>query len=186
MEEQTNSLCVKKELKPYQYFILYFFIYAFMGWVMETIYAICLLGGFHKRGFLLGPVCPLYGFGALILLLFLSQYKKKGFKLFCLAAIIFSAFEYLTGFALDALFKLKFWDYTQDAFNLNGRISIMYSFAWGIIAVIFLHHIHPFIEKIVKKIQKKLSYSVQISILSIFSVILVTDFVLSCIKYLTL
>lgn len=183
-QAKTTALCIKKELKPYQYYILYFFLYAFIGWLMETVYAFFVLGGFHKRGFLLGPICPLYGFGALILLLVLKNYKNKGFKLFFLAAIIFSAFEYITGYALDALFKLKFWDYSQDFLNINSRVSLMYSLIWGMIAVIFFKIIHPFMEKMVKKITRRLPYKLSCTILSILSIIFVADIVLSCIKYL--
>lgn len=183
-QSAATSLCVKKDLTKHQYYILYFFVYAFIGWLMETIYAFFMLGGFHKRGFLLGPICPLYGFGALILLILLKNYKEKGFKLFFLAAVIFSAFEYITGFALDALFQLKFWDYTQDFLNINSRISLMYSIIWGLIAVIFFKIIHPFMEKIVKKITKHIPYKVSCSILTIFVIIFITDIVLSCIRYL--
>src|SRR5699024_7994651 len=102
---------------------------------------------FTKRGFLFGPLCPIYGFGALILIMFFSTYKKHNLKLFFYAAIVFSVFEYLVSYGMEALFSLKWWDYTAEFMNLNGRISIFYSFAWGIIAILVINFIYPFFKK---------------------------------------
>lgn len=175
-----------KDVINLRYLVLYFFIYAFIGWTLETFYAMSTLGHFVKRGFLYGPLCPIYGWGAIILISGLKKYKSNSIKLFCYSAIVFSVFEYIVGFALDALFAAKWWDYTNDFMNLNGRISIFYSFAWGIIALIFINHIHPFIEKKVKKVFKKIPELVQILIIRGSLVILLVDTILSCIKYLNL
>ena len=82
-----------------------------------------------------------------MLITFLTKYKDNSIKLFIYSAIVFSIFEYLVSFILDALFAAHWWDYTNDFFNLNGRISIFYSFAWGIIAILFINHIYPFLKK---------------------------------------
>lgn len=179
-----KTLLVPK-LSKQQMYVLYFFLYAFIGWTLETLYAIYELGGFHKRGFLFGPICPLYGFGALILLIFLSNYKKNSIKLFFIAAIVFSVFEYVVGYALDAMFGLKWWDYTNEFFNLNGRISIFFSVVWGIIAILFINHLHPFIEKKVTLFIEKIPYPIQVTILKVIFIAFSTDTVLSCIRYLS-
>ena len=145
-----------KEAISFRYYLLYFLIYAFIGWLLETFYAIGILGYFTKRGFLFGPLCPIYGWGAIILVSRLKKYKSNSLKLFFYSAIIFSIFEYFVSFALDAMFATKWWDYTNDFMNLNGRISIFYSFAWGVIAILFINHIHPFIERNIKKFLKKI------------------------------
>ncbi len=168
----------------FRYLLLYFFIYAFIGWLLETFYALSTLGHFVKRGFLYGPLCPIYGWGAIILISGLKKYKSNSFKLFFYSAIVFSVFEYFAGFALDALFSAKWWDYTNDFMNLNGRISIFYSFAWGIIALIFINHIHPFIEKNVNKITKKIPDIVQQLFINVAVVIWIIDTILSCVRYL--
>ena len=134
-----NALKKKVKLNRLQVLILYFFLFACIGWLMETSYAIYNLGHFVKRGFLYGPICPIYGYGALILIIFFNKYKKHNFKLFVYAAVIFSAFEYLVSYILDAMFAMHWWDYTNEFFNLNGRISIFYSFAWGKIAILFIN-----------------------------------------------
>lgn len=175
-----------KRTTNFRFLLLYFFLYAFIGWLLETIYGFGLLGHFTKRGFLLGPLCPIYGFGAVILLSCLKKYKSNSIKLFCYSAIVFSVFEYVAGFALDALFAGRWWDYTNDFLNLNGRISLFYSFAWGIIAILFINHIHPFIEKHTKKILKKIPVIIQTILIRTGLVILLIDLILSSLKYLTL
>lgn len=166
-----------------RYLILYFFIYAFLGWLLETFYALSTLGHFVKRGFLFGPICPIYGWGAIILLAGLKRYKSNSLKLFFVSAIIFSIFEYMVGFALDALFSTKWWDYSNDFMNLNGRISIFFTFIWGIIAIIFINHVHPFVEKKVKLILNKIPNLLQILITRCAVLVLIVDTILSCVKY---
>lgn len=173
-----------KKLSKAQYLVLYFCLYAFIGWLLETGYSFVVLGHFTKRGFLYGPLCPIYGWGAVILISFLGRYKKDSLKLFFSSAIIFSVFEYVAGFALDALFAERWWDYTNDFMNLNGRISIFYSFAWGIIAILFINHVQPFFDMKLKKILRKIPYVVQLTLLRVLTSIILVDTVLSCIRYL--
>lgn len=167
-----------------RFLLLYFFIYAVLGWILETFYALGTLGHFVKRGFLYGPLCPIYGWGAVILISCLKKYKSKPLKLFIYSAVIFSVFEYVAGFALDALFADRWWDYTNDFMNLNGRISIFFSFAWGFIALIFIHFVHPSIEKVTKKLLKKIPVKVQMILMNIVVVAWSVDTILSTIKYL--
>ncbi len=174
----------KVKLSRNQTLIMYFFIFAFIGWLMETLYAIYNLGYFTKRGFLYGPICPIYGFGALLLILFFAKYRKHNLKLFIYSAIVFSAFEYVVSYCLDALFSMHWWDYTNDFFNLNGRISIFYSFAWGIIAIIFINHVYPFFKKKINVILSKIPYSLQAAILYLLCSVWALDTVFSFIRYL--
>lgn len=164
--------------------ILYFFVFSFSGWLLETAYCISELGYFTKRGFLYGPICPIYGFGALILIVFLSKYKKQSLKLFISAAVICSIFEYIVGYALDALFADKWWDYSTEFLNLNGRISVLFTVAWGIIAIIFVNHVFPFIEKHLNSRLQKLSINAKNILTFILIGTLITDITFSCIKYL--
>lgn len=182
MKHSANK---KVKLSRFQTYVLYFFIFAFMGWLMETIYAIFTLGHFVKRGFLYGPICPIYGYGALMLILFLGKYHHKDLQLFVYAAIIFSAFEYLVSFILDVLFSMHWWDYTGEFMNLNGRISIFYSFAWGIIAILFINHAYPFLKKKLNLILSKIPYGLQTIALKIFSITFIADTIASCVRYLS-
>lgn len=174
----------KVRLSKFENYLLYFFIYAFIGWSFETLYAIYELGHFTKRGFLFGPICPIYGYGALILLLFLRKYQKSSIKLFFMSAIIFSALEYFVSFAMEGAFMAHWWDYTNEFFNLNGRISILFSFVWGIAAILFINHIHPFIKRqLNKRIIKKIPVCLQSIIIKVIFSIYAVDTVISWIAH---
>lgn len=186
-----EGILLKVDLKnvknnKFSIYAFYFFLYSIIGWCLETAYAILTLGYFTKRGFLYGPLCPIYGCGALILILFFSNYKKNTAKLFFYAAIVFSIFEYAVSFLLEATLKLKCWDYTEDYFNFNGRITLLYSIAWGIIAILFTSKIHPFIRRKIDSIAKKIPvvtrYVILYSVIGIF----IADIILSIIKYIKL
>lgn len=174
----------KVRLSKLENYILYFFIYSFLGWVSETLYAIYQTGHFVKRGFLFGVICPIYGYGAIILLLFFRQFKRNSLKLFIIAAIVLSALEYYVSFAMEGLFKSHWWNYTNEFFNLNGRISILYSFVWGIAAILFLNHIHPFIKRNLNKhLFKRIPIVIQSVIIKVIFVIYTVDTVLSWIYH---
>lgn len=180
MKENSKKI----RLSKFENYVLYFFIYAFIGWTFETLYAIYELGHFVKRGFLFGPICPIYGYGAIILLLFLRQYQRNSLKLFFISTIIFSALEYFVSFALEGAFREHWWDYTNEFFNLNGRISVLFSFVWGVAAILFINHIHPFIKKkLNKKILRKIPIVIQRTIIKVLSCIYIVDTVLSCIAH---
>ena len=184
--ENTNhkrNITRKKLPRVYLYFI-YFILFAFIGWLLETCFSFYALGHFTKRGFLYGPLCPIYGWGALILIMFFGRYRKNNLKLFIYAAIVFTAFEYLVSYGMEALFSLKWWDYTEEFMNLNGRVSIFYTFAWGIIAILFINFIYPFFKKKLNVLLSKIPYKVQVTAVYILFALFITDTVLSCIKNL--
>lgn len=153
---------------------------------METLYAFLILGHFIKRGFLFGPLCPIYGFGALILIYFFSNYKKNTTKLFLYSAVVFSVFEYFVAFLLEASLKIKCWDYTQHLFHLNGRITIAFSITWGIIAILFINKLHPFIRRKLDLLLNQISVVSKNMILYIIIFIFIIDNVFSLIKYIKL
>ena len=99
----TENLNTTKISKTHLY-ILYFFIFSVFGWIMETVFSFIVLGHFTNRGFLYGPLCPIYGWGAIILIIFLSKYKDNDIKLFTYSAVIFSVFEFFVSYLLEALF----------------------------------------------------------------------------------
>lgn len=169
----------RKRLSRFYTLLLYFLLFSFLGWLLETFYSLYELGHFTKRGFLYGPLCPIYGWGALILILYFSKYKRKSIKLFFSAAIIFSIFEYAVSYGMDALFAAKWWDYTNEFFNLNGRISLFYSFVWGIAAILFINNIYPFFKKKLNILLSKIPYKIQLYTLQFLGLILIIDTVMS-------
>jgi len=132
-------------LNSFQLFDLaYFFvIYAFIGWILETGYASWEEGRFINRGFLNGPFCPIYGFGSVLLIVALHPVMNNLYLLFIGAIILTSGLEYLTGWLMEKVFGHKWWDYSNQRFNLHGRICLRFSIYWGIIAVAMLKLLHP-------------------------------------------
>lgn len=183
-QKQTKNRKDRKRLSRFYILFMYFLLFAFIGWVLETFYSLYELGHFTKRGFLHGPICPIYGFGALILMMFFTKYKGKSIRLFCYAAIVFSIFEYTVSYGMDALFASKWWDYTNEFFNLNGRISIFYSFVWGIAAILFVNHIYPFCKRKLNTILSKIPYKIQLYTLQFLGVILLIDTIMSFVTQL--
>ena len=105
------------------HFVWLFFIYAFLGWCTEVSYAALVTGKFVNRGFLNGPVCPVYGFGAVIILAALTPLADNLLLLFLGSMALASALEWLTGFALEKLFHQRWWDYSDQPFNLSDGVA---------------------------------------------------------------
>lgn len=181
MEEIALSKSAKDKIIDY---IAYFFIYSFLGWIMETIYAILMNGYFVKRGFLYGPLCPIYGFGAVILILATKKLYGKPFMKFLISTIAFTAFEYFVSFVLEMLFGLRWWDYTNDFLNIQGRVSLLYSIFWGLIGLFLLEKLHPMIQNIMGKINIKSSKNIQAILVILLIIVILIDTAFSSIRYL--
>lgn len=165
-------------------YIIYFFIYAFLGWIMEVIYALFIHGHFVNRGFLFGPICPIYGFGAIILIMTTKKLYKRPVLKFIIATVSFTVFEYLVSLILEMLFGLRWWDYTNDFLNIQGRVSLLYSIFWGVIGLILLEKLHPYIQDKIQKLTKGNANNLQKIICFILIGILLLDTIFSVLKYL--
>lgn len=174
----------KKQLSFFENILLYFFIYSFIGWLLETVYCYFEMGYLTKRGFLFGPICPIYGNGALILLFLLQPFKENKVKLFGISVVVFTIFEYLVGYGLDALFSMDFWDYSTHLLNLNGRVTLEISLIWGFLAILFINYIHPLIKKLLTYILNKVPFAVHSTIIRMLFIIFIFDNILSFIRYL--
>lgn len=124
-------------------FVWIFFIYAFLGWCTEVSYAALVTGKFVNRGFLNGPVCPIYGFGVVIVLAALAPLEGSLPLLFLGSVVLTSALEWLTGFVLEKLFHQRWWDYSDEPFNLGGYICLRFSVAWGFACMFVVKLLHP-------------------------------------------
>ena len=155
------------------YNLIYFFaIYSFAGWGIEVLYYFKNERRFVNRGFLYGPFCPIYGCGAVSLVVFLDSYKNNIFTLFFLAVLLTSILEYFTGLILEKAFKTKWWDYTDDPLNIHGRVCLLYSLMWGVGEVIVIRIIHPILNDIVMNIPIILGDI----LISIFIIYFIIDF----------
>ena len=165
------------------YLLFYFMLYSILGWLMESIYRSFIEKKIINSGFLHGPCCPIYGFGAIILIESLKKIKTNTVGKFFISMIAFTIFEYVVSVVLESLFGLRWWDYTGEPFNFQGRISLAYSIAWGIIGTIFVEKIHPFVKKQLEKITTKIPHKVQICLLILFLAIIIIDFMMSITRY---
>ena len=130
----------------YSLFFLLLMLYSFLGWCGEMVY--CSLGQrrlCEKRGFLNGPVCPVYGHGALLVLFALNGGCTSPAMTFLLGGILTSAIEYLTSYFMEKLFHMRWWDYSQKRYHLNGRVCLLNSTLFGLACVLLCHGVHPFL-----------------------------------------
>ena len=130
-------------------FLCIFFIYAFLCWCTEVSYAALQTGKFVNRGFLNGPVCPIYGFGVVIIIACLTPLKKDLLLLFLGSVVLTSLLELATGFVLEKLFHQRWWDYSNDPFNLGGYICLKFSIAWGFACLFVVDILHPTVKLLI-------------------------------------
>lgn len=136
--------------------LTYFILYSFLGWVMESVFRSICERKLINTGFLRGPFCPIYGIGATIMFLFLEGFENKPILLFFISIIILTAWEYVVGVFLETVFHTKYWDYSDHKINFQGRICLTNSIFWGILGIIFVKYLHPFIQKIMIQIDTRI------------------------------
>ena len=147
----------KKKIGIYKV-IAYFTIYSIIGFLIETIYAIIVYGNVESRqGFLYGPFCPIYGVGAVAMILALKNLKPRIHSLFIGGFVVGGIVEYLISFFGELILNVKWWDYSDKFLNINGRICVPFCCFWGILAVILLKIINPQVDKLIGKIKSNIS-----------------------------
>jgi uncharacterized membrane protein len=164
-------------------YIIYFLIYSFLGAVGETIFRLLTehqLYGIH--GFLHLPIMPIYGIGAILVILLLGKRHRHPVWLFVVGTLLASLLEFIVHWLIEVTFNIRIWDYSHKPFNLDGRIALVNSLAFGVATVILVYLIHPFISS---KVQKLKPRTIAIAA-SIIGIVVATDTVLSVTKYLGL
>ncbi len=134
-------------------YFLYFLFYSCVGWALEVTY--CTIVNTEKnkkftltnRGFFGGPICPIYGFTATTMLITLTPLTDKPILLALVGVVACDFVEYMTSFIMEKLFNARWWDYKNEFLNLNGRICLKHSIMWTVLSVVFMHYVHPFVEK---------------------------------------
>lgn len=163
-------------IKSFLYYFLIFFIYSVLGWLMESIYVSILQKKFVNRGFLIGPYCPIYGYGSLIIVLYLEQYKSNILTVFILGVAICSILEYITSYLMEKIFKARWWDYSDRKFNLNGRVCGENAILFGLGGVLIIYIIHPFVKVLLNNINNLLLTILTITFLIIYIADTITSF----------
>lgn len=128
--------------------VLLFFFYCFCGWVWESCYVSVCQRHWVNRGFLRGPLLPIYGSGAIIILFATLPVAGNLWLVWLLGMLAATALEYVTGDMMERLFKVRYWDYSQHKFNLNGHICLSSSIAWGFFSILLVRFIHPPIARL--------------------------------------
>ena len=126
--------------------LAYFIIYSVLGWIIESIYRSICERKIINTGFLKGPFCPIYGIGAIIMILFLQNLENNVILLFIISMIVLTLWEYIVAVILEKTFNIKYWDYSNNKFNFQGRICLLNSIYWGILGVVFIKYIHNFVQ----------------------------------------
>lgn len=126
-------------------YFLAFMLYSFLGWMMEIILTFVRERRFVDRGFLIGPYCPIYGYGCILMVLLLQRYKDNALVLFILSMVICLVLEYLTSYFMELIFKARWWDYSDKKYNINGRICLEYGIFFGLGGLVIIYLVHPFI-----------------------------------------
>ncbi|MCR4944710.1 MAG: putative ABC transporter permease [Clostridium sp.] len=155
-----------------------FCIYSFFGWCTEVIYHTVKTGEFVNRGFLNGPVCPIYGFGVLTVIVALEPLKDNLLVLFIGSVFLTSLIEFVTGFVLEKIFHDKWWDYSDEPFNIKGYICLRFSLLWGIACLLVVDIAHPLIFDFLKAVPLTLGKI----LLTISLVAFIVDFIVTVLR----
>lgn len=162
--------------KNFIFLFFTFIIYSFVGWVIEMFMENIVNRKFVNRGFLIGPYCPIYGFASIAMLVLLKPYKNDIVVLFCVSAVVCTVLEYFTSYLLEKMFKARWWDYTGQSFNVNGRVCLINSIMFGILGVLLIVFIDPFIQGIMLNINVTFLIIMFFSIFILFAIDIVISF----------
>lgn len=122
--------------------IFFFYLYCFLGWCFESAYVSCKNRKLINRGFMRGPFLPLYGSGAIIMLVLSAPYQENLLLTYISGVIGATLLEYLTGVCMEYLFKMRYWDYSNQPFNFQGYVCLSSSIAWGFLTILMTRIIH--------------------------------------------
>ena len=131
---------------------LLFLMYSFTGWAIEVIGKLLEKGKFVNRGFLVGPYCPIYGVGSILMIILLNRYINDPPTLFIMSILLFSVLEYSTSYFMEKIFKIRWWDYTRRKFNINGRICLETMIPFGCGGMLIMYVVNPFFLKLLSHI----------------------------------
>ena len=159
-------------MTAYAHLLLYFFFYSFVGWIWESSYVSILTKRLTNRGFLTGPMLPIYGIGAVVMLCATYPVQSSDVGIFLLGLIAATMLEYVTGVVMEALFQVRYWDYSDKKFNIQGHICLSSSLAWGVFTLLLIRVVHPRISALLEKIPQNVCFSA----LAVITIVFAIDF----------
>ena len=155
--------------------LLFFYLYCFFGWCFETTYVSICKKQFVNRGFMRGPILPIYGTGATMMIAVTMPMENHVFLVFIVGMITATILEYITGVCMEALFQVRYWDYSRKKLNFQGHICLSSSLCWGVLSVLLTFVIHPPIERFILSIPTTIANGLTI----VLTIGIVADFTLS-------
>ncbi len=155
---------------PLPNLFLFFILYSFLGWVMETCYCSIMEHRLVARGFLYGPICPIYGGGVVLMVLFFTPLKQNLALFYVVAVVVMTSWEYLVGWVLELTTHVKYWDYSQYRFNIKGRVCLWVALTWGVLSYIVIFLIHPPVQSLVESLPVWLEFMLCGAFLALLSV----------------
>lgn len=156
-------------------YFLYFIILAILGWIMEVTLQLVQKHKFSNRGFLIGPYCPIYGCGGVLITLALSNLSGHPVALFSTAILICGVLEYLTSYLMEKIFNARWWDYSNNKFNINGRVCLETIIPFGILGLVLIYLINPFVFDSLSKVPTNVLNIIAIIVAILFSLDLITS-----------
>ena len=157
------------------YSILYFFVYGFLGWCTEVIFAAFKQHRFVNRGFLNGPICPIYGVGVTLVIACLEAFQSNLLLLYISSVILVTVLEGVTGWAMDKLFHNKWWDYSKLPFNIGGYVCLLFSLIWGVACIFIVYFVHPLIHQVLSLIP----HTAGIALIAILGIALLSEIIVT-------
>lgn len=158
----------------------YFIIYSVVGFVVETIFGLAKYGLLESRqSFLYGPFCSIYGIGAVIMIITLHYFKKSHLSLFVGGALVGTAIEYIVSLIGELLLHIKWWDYSDMPFNINGRVCLLYAVFWGILSLFLMISLNPRIDRMINYIKSKIRDDFLQILVVILTILMFLDFLLT-------
>lgn len=162
------------QYKAFQW-LFFFYLYCFFGWCFESAYVSLKSRKPVNRGFMRGPFLPLYGSGAIMMLIVSMPFKEHVFLTYIAGVIGATVLEYITGVTMEALFKVRYWDYSDQPFNFQGHICLSSSIAWGFLTILMTKVIHRPVEQFVMSIPGEVLFPVTM----LLTIYIIVDFTLS-------
>lgn len=154
--------------KEFYYIFYVFILYGVAGWIYESCLVSVRKKTFVNRGFLTGPIIPIYGCGALLFYMVFWDSRNDLLLVFVGSAILATLLEYVTSLTMELIFHARWWDYSQHRFNLNGRVSLMVSLFWGVLSIFMLQVLHPGMDYIIRGLPRRAGEIVGYAVIPVF------------------
>ncbi|MCM1127172.1 MAG: hypothetical protein NC429_11960 [Lachnospiraceae bacterium] len=155
--------------------VFFFYFYCFFGWIFESTYVSLKSRKFVNRGFMRGPFLPIYGSGAIMMLVVSMPFQDNLVLTYLAGCVGATALELVTGMAMESLFKVRYWDYSNQKFNYKGHICLSSTIAWGFLTIFMTEFLHKGVEKLILSVP----YGIITTVTSVVSVYIISDFTLS-------